>query len=131
MKYWNDFEGSVFFNMVFSGLIEVGEVKLFSFNIDNVGATVALAFDIKELPDKPPLKWRAINYNACRVGISCSEVSDLSVRDLPTSSVLALTVERYDSRFRVSVGAENSLIEFTAAYVRLRDPSVYFTDDVF
>ena len=131
MKYWNDFEGSTFFNMVFSGSIEIGEIKLFSLVVDNVGSTVTLAFNIKELPDKLPLKWRSIEYNACRIGFTCDEVSEMHVKNLPATSLMKVSIERHDSRFRVAIEAENSSIEFTAAYLRLGDPSVYFTEDVF
>lgn len=131
MKYWNDFEGSTFFNMVFGGLIEVGEIKLISLIVDNIGSTVTLAFNIKELPDKPPLKWRSIEYNACRIGFTCDEVSEIHLKNLPTNSLMNVNIERQNSRFRVSIEAENSSIEFTAAYLRLGDPSVYFTEDVF
>lgn len=131
MRYWNDFEGGTFFNMVFSGLIEVGEIKLISLIVDNSWSTVTMAFNIKELPDKPPLKWRSIEYNACRIGIRCSEVSEVHVKNLPTNSPMNMSIERRDSRFRVVVVADNSSIEFTAAYLRLGEPSVYFTEDVF
>lgn len=131
MKYWNDFEGSNFFNMVFSGAIKIGEIKLFSIVVDNVGSTVTLAFNIKELPDKPPLKWQSIEYNACRIGFTCDEVRGMNVKNLPATSPMTVNIEQHDSRFRVSIEAEDSSIEFTAAYLRLGDPSVYFTDDVF
>ena len=131
MKYWNDFEGGYFFNRVFRGLIEIGEIKLVSMVMDNVGSTVTLSFNIKELPDKPPLKWRSIEYNACRIGFACDEVSEINVKNLPTTSLMKVSIERHDSRFRISVAAGNSSIDFTAAHLRLGDPSVYFTDDVY
>ncbi|MEJ5061933.1 MULTISPECIES: Imm50 family immunity protein [unclassified Pseudomonas] len=129
MKYWNDFEGSVFFNMVFSRLVEIDEVKLFSLSVDNNASVLTLAFNIKELPDRPPLKWK--EFNSCRIGVSCSEVSDLSVKNIPTTSLLKVKIEPHGSRFRISVGAADSIIEFTAAYLRLHDPSVYVAlDDI-
>ncbi len=54
MKYWNEINGSKFFNMVFSRNIPIGEIKLFTLNIDNNLSTLTLAFDIREIPDTPP-----------------------------------------------------------------------------
>ncbi|MNG13292.1 hypothetical protein D3C84_969630 [compost metagenome] len=53
------------------------------------------------------------------------------MKNLPTTSLMKVSIERYDSRFRISVVAGNSSIDFTAAYLRLGDPSVYFADHVF
>jgi hypothetical protein len=61
MKYWNDLDGSVFFNMVFSQPVEIGEITLFSMKIDNNCPCVTLGFDINELPDRPPKKWQIEN----------------------------------------------------------------------
>ncbi|MGY3644352.1 Imm50 family immunity protein [Pseudomonas sp. PK-RTE-24] len=61
--------------MVFSRNIPIGEIKLFTLNIDNNLSTLTLAFDIREIPDTPPKKWESIEYNACRIGITCSEVT--------------------------------------------------------
>lgn len=131
VKYWNDFVGSVFFNRVFSAPVEINEIKLFSLRIDNNASVVTLGFDIRELPDKPPRKWESIQFNACRIGIECSEVSDLLIKNLPELSVMNVSIIKQDSRFRISIESNSSLIEFTATYLRLHDPSVYFTQDAF
>jgi len=53
MKYWNELEGSKLFNMVFSKNIPIGELELFSINIENDQPKLVFSFDIPELPDSP------------------------------------------------------------------------------
>lgn len=131
MKFWNELEGSKFFSMVFSGDVVIDQVKLFSLFVDNNQSTITLLFDIKELPDTPPGKWKAISYNACRVGITGSEVENLIVRRLPTTESLKLTIEKVGSCFVVSAKSECSIVEFTASFIALRDPTVYLTQTPF
>ncbi|WP_426235447.1 Imm50 family immunity protein [Pseudomonas sp. TWP3-2] len=128
MQYWNDLDGSTFFSMVFSGRIEIGNIKLFSLNIDTNHSIVTMAFDIKDLPDNPPRKWQSMEYNACRIGISCSEVESVMVRNLPNSELMKLTIQKHGSHFAIAAVSEHSAIEFTTAFLHLRDPSVYLTN---
>lgn len=128
MQYWNDLDGSTFFSMVFSGRIEIGNIKLFSLNIDTNHSIVTMAFDIKDLPDNPPGKWQSMEYNACRIGISCSEVESVMVKNLSNSEFMKLTIQKHGSRFAVAAVSEHSAIEFTTAFLHLRDPSVYLTN---
>ncbi|WP_252182540.1 hypothetical protein [Citrobacter sp. wls710] len=53
--YWNDIDGSMLFNKVFTKYIEVNEIDIFDIKIDREAATVLIAFDlVNELPDNPP-----------------------------------------------------------------------------
>lgn len=131
MKYWNELDGSTFFSLVFSGGIAIDEIRLFSLRVDNNQSTVALSFDIKELPDKPPKKWQMIQYNACRIGISGSEIENLMVKNLPGNNPMKLTIEKNSHRYIVSASSENSVIEFTASFLTLGAPSVYLTQAPF
>lgn len=88
MKYWNEIEGSKLFNMVFSRNIPVGEIKLFALNMDNNLSILTLAFDIREMPDTPPKNWKSIGYNACRIGITCGEIRELTTSNIPTQKKL-------------------------------------------
>ncbi|RIJ09531.1 hypothetical protein DXT77_16435 [Pseudomonas sp. 91RF] len=131
MQYWNDLEGSTFFSMVFSNRIEIGEIKLFSIDIDINQSLVTMAFDIREVPDKPPRKWQSAQYNACRIGITCSEVENITIKNLPTTKPLKLTILENGLRFKVTAISENSAIEFTTSFLSLRDPTVYLTQTPF
>ncbi|WP_442968564.1 Imm50 family immunity protein [Pseudomonas sp. ZY71] len=128
MKYWNEIEGSKFFNMVFSRNISIGEIKLFALNMDNNLSTLTLAFDIRETPDTPPKKWEPIGYNACRIGITCGEIRDLTTSKIPTQKNLHLSIQSIGDRYMISAVSDTSNITFTTSSLRLREPSVYFTD---
>ncbi|WP_095120029.1 Imm50 family immunity protein [Pseudomonas sp. Irchel s3f10] len=128
MKYWNEIEGSKFFNMVFSRNISIGEVKLFALNMDNNLSTLTLAFDIRETPDTPPKKWETIGYNACRIGLTCGEIRDLTTSNIPTQKNLHLSIQSIGDRYMISAVSSTSNITFTTSSLRLREPSVYLTD---
>ncbi|EIM3549967.1 hypothetical protein NMK82_004590, partial [Salmonella enterica subsp. enterica serovar Braenderup] len=52
--YWNDIDGSILFNKVFTKSIEVNEIDVFDIKIDREAATVTISFDlVNELPDNP------------------------------------------------------------------------------
>jgi hypothetical protein len=128
MKYWNEIEGSKFFNMVFSRNIPIGEVKLFALNIDNNLSILTLAFDIKETPDTPPKKWETMGYNACRIGLTCGEIRDLTTSNIPTQKNLNLSIQSIGDRYMISAVSSTSNVTFTTSSLRLREPSVYLTD---
>ncbi|MGN4049920.1 Imm50 family immunity protein [Pseudomonas sp. SM4] len=127
MKYWNEMEGSKFFNIIFSETIEIDEIKLFALNIDNNLSTLTLAFDIKELPDKPPIKWQSTQYNACRIGITFSDIKCLKATNIPAKEILKLSINKTDERYSILATSSASEINFTASSLRLREPSVYLT----
>ncbi|MFJ2530079.1 Imm50 family immunity protein [Pseudomonas helmanticensis] len=129
MKHWNDVQGSTFFNMIFSSPIAIGEINLFTLKIENDYSTVIMGFDIPETPDAPPRKWKNIGFNTCRIGITCSEIEELFIINLPNQKNFQLTIEKIDSRFKVSATAEKSSISFTTSFINLRDPNVYLKND--
>lgn len=129
MKHWNDIQGSTFFNMIFSSPIAIGEINLFTLKIENNYSTVILGFDISETPDAPPRKWKNIEFNTCRIGITCSEIEELFISNLPNQKKFQLTIAKMDSRFKVSATAEESSISFTTSFISLREPAVYLKND--
>ena len=58
MNFWNELEGSTFFNKVFSKSIPIDSIELFSVIIDNNRPSITIEFDIPELPDNAPEKWK-------------------------------------------------------------------------
>ncbi|MBV4546721.1 immunity 50 family protein [Pseudomonas sp. SWRI88] len=131
MKYWNELEGSKLFNMVFSRNIPIGEIKLFALNIDNNLSTLTLAFDIREIPDTPPKKWDLIGYNACRIGITCNKVKNLTTSNIPTQQILNLSIQLIGNEYSVSATSNTSEVKFITSALRLREPSVYLTESSF
>jgi len=76
MKYWNVLDESIFFRKIFSRPIEIDKIALFSLQIENDQPSQGLGFDISESPDNLPEKWKNKGFNTCRVGITCSSISD-------------------------------------------------------
>jgi hypothetical protein len=128
MKFWNDFDRSIFFNKVFSQSILIGDIVLFSIDVDNDRAHITMAFDIPEVPDRPPEKWKAEGFNTCRIGISCGGLRDVIIKNIPTSDTLKMTVQAQEGFFLVRAQSETSLIEFKTKYPSLCGPSVYIND---
>jgi len=56
VPFWNELDGNIFFNRIFSDPITIGEIELSSLTLDNDIPTIILEFDIAEYPDAPPQK---------------------------------------------------------------------------
>ncbi|MEB0207475.1 Imm50 family immunity protein [Pseudomonas sp. CCC3.1] len=125
MKYWNDLDGSVFFNKVFSAPVAIGVVQLFAITIDNNTPNVILEFDITELPDMPPEKWKKNGFNTCRIGINISNIKNLHIKNVPTKENLVAIISKPSNTYIVQLSNKDSLIEFTAQHILLCGPSVY------
>lgn len=95
-------------------------IKLFTLNIDNNLSTLTLAFDIREIPDTPPKKWESIEYNACRIGITCSEVTSLTTSNLPTREIFQLSIKNFESGHLVRIVSETSEIKFITSSLMIK-----------
>ena len=87
MKYWNDLDRNIFLEKIFSKPVEIGQIALFSMQIENDRPSVGLGFDIPEFPDTLPKKWEGKGYNTCRMGIDCHGIQDLSIKNIPVREV--------------------------------------------
>ncbi|MDY7532830.1 Imm50 family immunity protein [Pseudomonas sp. Bout1] len=94
MKYWNELDESIFFCKLFSHPIEIGRISLFSLQIENDQPSLGLGFDIPEFPDNLPEKWQNKGFNTCRLGLTCSNISDLKITNIPTKEIFSATIER-------------------------------------
>lgn len=128
MKFWNDFDRSVFFNKVFTSPVPIGEITLFSIDIDNDRPHIYVNFDIPELPDAPPKKWVEEGFNTCRIGLNCGGISDVLIKNIPTNETMKISVKRCDDYFLIRAVSSNSLLEFKTRTPSLSGPSVYFCD---
>ncbi|MBN3861999.1 hypothetical protein HCU66_07125 [Pseudomonas frederiksbergensis] len=128
MKFWNDIDGSIFFNQVFKTSVAIGFVEFFTVNIENNRPTIILEFDIEELPDAPPEKWKKTELNTCRIGLNCSEISSLTIKNIPTKEKLSIRITQSDNLFTIHASNNNSTIEFTTKSLLLCGPSVYMND---
>lgn len=125
MNYWNELDGSTFFNKVFTTSISIGEVQLFTLNIDNDRPVAILEFDISEYPDTPPIKWKQSGFNTCRIGLNCSNIKDLLIKNIPTHKKLSVTISNKKGDFIIRLANDDSLIEFTTKHPLLCGPSGY------
>lgn len=125
MKYWNDLDGSIFFKKIFTTVIPIDEISLFSLTIDNDRPTIILEFDISEYPDAPPLKWKQHEFNTCRIGLNCSNIDDLLVKKIPTKEKLHLTISKHGKKSMIRAANRESVIEFTTEHPLLCGPSAY------
>lgn len=125
MKHWNELEQSIFFNKVFSNLINIGTINLFSLQIENDRPKLGIGFDIPQFPDNLPEKWKNKGYNMCRIGLECSEISDLLIKNIPTSENLNVEIEEVHGSFWFIATSKNSSIQFKARHISLSGPNVY------
>lgn len=92
--YWNEIEGSILFNKVFSRDVEVNKIDIFDIKIDREAATVIICFDlVNELPDNPPQKW-VKGYNRCRCGITCCGVKFLKIEGMSTDMPAKIEIQK-------------------------------------
>ncbi|TBN32525.1 Imm50 family immunity protein [Pseudomonas sp. BGI-2] len=129
MKFWNDLDGSTFFNQVFTTSIDINTIELFTLSIDNSRPTIIMEFDIFELPDRPPTKWKISEFNTCRIGLNCGGISDLKIFNIPTKEKLNISITKKEDLFTVHASNRESLIEFTTKFPLLCGPSVYLNDN--
>ncbi|RON53858.1 Imm50 family immunity protein [Pseudomonas frederiksbergensis] len=125
MKFWNDFDGSTFFNQIFTTSISIGTIELFNITIDNNRPTIILEFDIEQLPDSPPAKWKKTQFNTCRIGLNCGDISNLLIKNIPTKGKLNISITKNENLFTINASNKNSLIEFKTKFPLLCGPSVY------
>lgn len=125
MKHWNDLDGTIFFNKVFSQPIEIGKVYIHSLRIENDQPSFGIGFDIPEFPDVLPEKWKNKGYNTCRIGLTCSEISDLKIVNLPRREVFSINIKRESGLFLFTAKSKNASIEFKANWLSVEGPTVY------
>lgn len=126
MKHWNELDGSVFFGKVFSFPVAIGLVDLFALHVDNNRPSITVEFDMQEMPDILPEKWRKAEFNTCRIGISCGNFRELEIKGIPTNEKLNVDIAMLAGEYRVRMSNKDSLIFFSTRHVSLCGPSVYF-----
>ncbi|MDN6866083.1 MULTISPECIES: Imm50 family immunity protein [Pseudomonas] len=130
MKYWNDLDQNIFFEKIFSRPVEIGQIALFSMQIENDRPSVGLGFDIPEFPDTLPKKWEGKGYNTCRMGIDCHGIQDLSIKNIPVREVFFVKITKENNQFYFQATNKNVLIEFKANFITLADPNVHINGPI-
>ena len=125
MKYWNELDKNIFFEKIFSQPVEIGEITLFSLQIDNDRPSLGIGFDIPDFPDILPEKWKNKGYNVCRLGVDCHGISDLKILNIPGRDNFYVKVKKEKGQLCFYAANKNSLIEFKAKSISICDPNVY------
>ncbi|HDR2784872.1 TPA: immunity 50 family protein [Enterobacter sichuanensis] len=125
--YWNEIEGSILFNKVFSRDVEVNEIDIFDIKIDREATTVMICFDlVNELPDSPPPKW-VKGYNRCRCGINCSGVKFLKIEGMSTDMPAKIEIQKNTSYSVVIIKGADIFLNLKCSHIQLMGPSVYIS----
>ena len=125
MRHWNDIEGTVFFNKLFTHYIEIGEIYIHSLTVEYDQPSISIGFDIPEFPDRLPPKWEGKGYNTCRIGLTCNEISNLQIANLPRREIFFAEIKHEDEHFIFNAKSKNASIEFRAKWLSMDGPSVY------
>ncbi|NWE91221.1 hypothetical protein HX893_24115, partial [Pseudomonas reactans] len=125
MKHWNDLDGTIFFNKVFSQPIEIGKVYIHSLGIENDQPSFGIGFDIPDFPDVLPEKWKNKGYNTCRIGLNCSEVSNLKIENLPRREIFRINIQKENEYFLITAKSKTASIELKAKWLSMEGPTVY------
>ncbi|MCS3516071.1 immunity 50 family protein [Pseudomonas grimontii] len=125
MKNWNELDGSIFFSKIFSLPVKIGKIALFSVRIENDQPCIGLGFDIPEFPDNLPEKWKNKGYNTCRIGITCNEIEDLKIQNIPIREEFFVTIEKQNNHLKFKATSDSASIEFRAKFISLSTPNVY------
>ena len=125
MKYWNEIDKSIFFEKVFSQPVAIGEITIFSLQIDNDRPNFGIGFDIPEFPDILPEKWKNKGYNVCRLGIECYGIRDLKILNIPSRDTFFVKITKEDNWLYFQAANRKSLVEFKAQSISLCGPNDY------
>lgn len=125
MKYWNEFSENTYFNKIFTTLIEIGVVDIFSIDIDNDRGSISINFDIKEFPSNPPLMWQENEFNTCRLGLDCGSIGNLVIKNMPALGEFNMTITNEEGLFFVRMSNPKSLVEFTTRLMVLTEPRAF------
>ncbi|MDR9874079.1 Imm50 family immunity protein [Pseudomonas allii] len=128
MKYWNELEGSIFLSKVFSLPVEIGKIAISSLRVENDQPCIGIGFDISDFPDKLPEKWKNKGYNMCRLGITCNDIKNLKVFNIPAHEVFTVKINKKMDHFTFEATSDNAHIEFNAKFISLSGPTVYIND---
>lgn len=123
--FWNDLDGTVLFNKVFSKPVKISDIDLFEVKIDREGPTVTIIFDlIGELPDIPIAKWGK-KYNKCRCGINCGGVTSINIEGIAVNMLAKIEIKQEINHNLVIIKGVNFQLELVCLHIQFMGPSVY------
>ncbi|GAA3581057.1 hypothetical protein GCM10023078_06180 [Gibbsiella greigii] len=125
--YWNDLEGAIILNKVFSKPVEISEIDVFDIKIDREGPSVIITFDlVNQLPDNPPVKW-VKGYNRCRCGINCIGIKSLKIDGVDKNMLSSIFIDKSNSHNEVSIKGSGFNLYLMCSHIQFMGPSVYIS----
>lgn len=125
INYWDEFDGSIFLSKIFSHPVKIGKIALFSFTIKNYHLTISMDFDIPDFPDNLPENWKSAEYNMCRTGITCNDIKDLKILNLPIHEVFTVQINRKNDYFTFEATSDGASMKFSTKSISITGPTVY------
>jgi len=126
--YWNELEGTILLNKVFSEPVEISEVDIFDIKIDREAPSVIITFDlVDKLPDNPPVKWIK-GYNRCRCGINCIGVKSLKIDGLEKNMLARVYINKINSYNELCIESGGFKLNLICAHLQFMGPSVYISN---
>ncbi|WP_445374571.1 Imm50 family immunity protein [Photorhabdus tasmaniensis] len=125
--FWNDLDGTILLNKVFSNPVEISDIDLFDIKIDREGPAVIISFDlIGKLPDNPPVKW-VKGYNKCRCGINCGGVSSINIEGIAVNMLAKIEIKKENGHNKVIINGSNFRLNLECMHIQFTWPSVYIS----
>ncbi|WP_454247181.1 Imm50 family immunity protein [Pseudomonas sp. F-14 TE3623] len=69
-----------------------------------------------------PQKWKKAEFNTCRIGLNCSEISSLTIKNIPTKEKLSIKITQSESLFTIHASNSSSTFELTTKSPYFVDP---------
>ncbi|MCW7764665.1 Imm50 family immunity protein [Photorhabdus luminescens] len=125
--FWNDLDGTILLNKVFSKPVEISDIDIFDIKIDREGPTVTIGFDlIGKLPENPPEKW-VKGYNKCRCGINCGGVTSINIEGIAVNMLAKIEIKKENGHNKVIINGSNFRLNLECMHIQFMGPSVYIS----
>ncbi|MFJ5550844.1 Imm50 family immunity protein [Streptomyces sp. NPDC093225] len=109
----------------------LGDCLMFSAHVDERDVSVTLAFETRQLPDRPRPEWGGKPYNTFVFSLVFGGAAGLRVHGLLADERREVSLEPLpDGRLAVSVVGPHRSLTFTAATLALADPAVRLSGGV-
>jgi hypothetical protein len=127
--YWNNLPGSELLKRIFSYPVPIGKISLFDIHINRDGPTIRINFDLINLvPDLPPLKWKMTPFNRCRLGLNCSNFTNLEIIGWDFQNIVEVTIDlQNNGAYKLHYFGEKTNIRFDCSDLIIVGPSVYLS----
>lgn len=103
----------------------LAEIRLHEVQLQQDGPVILLRLDLREYPDKPPVKWAAAQHNTVQVRLMGVGIHALTIRDWSTDNVGRLDIEPHAHGRKVQFEASACHIEAVVQHLRVAGVTAY------